>query len=359
MGCFLHCFGSTKPRRKPRYHHQNARDRLDQTTVQDYYKTLQLSTESHVQAKPEGKLNVSPRKKVTFDVNVKMYEPEQVADLQPEKCEEERALVENLSQSKSYSKESPVVVSYPTNHRYHNCSCTGEDEEDGAVEYWDSDLTDEDEDDGDSDMGEEYDEVGEDFEDGVVYSRSINGASKGFVEEVESPIQVYDKDVKSIGLNRNVRDRSVYIHPVLNPVENLTQWKAIKAKRTPSLVSQKENLVLNRAAFGEESPKKLNKEIAVDASLSNWLALSEATPVTPDRSSSQGAHSVISHEDRPILGALTIEELRKFSASSPRKSPRDEMMPIIGSVGSYWNCRGYAEDSGSANRVSSRRVHLE
>nr|KYP62424.1 hypothetical protein KK1_016956 [Cajanus cajan] len=142
-----------------------------------------------------------------------------------------------------------------------------------------------------------------------------------------------------MGLNRNVRDRSVYVHPVLNPVENLSQWKAVKAKRTPPLVSQKENLVLNQAAFGAESPKKLNKEIAVDASLSNWLASSETTPVnkglydvgTPDRSSSQGSNSVMSYEDRPI----------------------------IGSVGSYWNCGGYAEDSGSANRVNSRRVHLE
>lgn len=327
-----------------------------------------LTTESQVQAKPEGKLNASPRKKVTFDVNVKTYEPEQVYDFQPEKSEEERTLVEKLSQSRSEESSVTSVESYPTNHRYHNCSCTGENEEDGAMEYWDSDLTDEEEDDGDSDMGEEYEEVGEDFEDGIVYLRSRNGANnQGVFEELESSIHVYDKDVKSMGLNRNVRDRSVYVHPVLNPVENLSQWKAVKAKRTPPLVSQKENLVLNQAAFGAESPKKLNKEIAVDASLSNWLASSETSPVneglydvgTPDRSSSKGSNSVISYEDRPILGALTDEELKKFSASSPRKSPRDEIMPIIGSVGSYWNCGGYAEDSGSANRVNSRRVHLE
>jgi len=285
--------------------------------------------------KPLQKLNASPKKKVTFDVNVKTYEPEEVVDFQPEKTEEKRPSVETNSEESSVTS----TGSYPTNHRYHNCTCI--DDEDAAMEYWDSDLTDEDEDEDedDSDMGEEYDEVGEDFEDGTVYSRSRNGDNEGVVAEVESPIPV-----KSIGLNRNVRDRSVYVHSVLNPVENLTQWKAVKAKRAPALVSQKENLVLNqesRAAFGadSESPKKLNREIAVDASLSNWLGSSETTPV-----SSHGSNT------------LSVEEIKQFSAScSPRKSPRDEIA-IIGSVGSYWNCGGYAQDSGSANRVTSRRV---
>ncbi|KAG5043622.1 hypothetical protein GLYMA_03G166000v4 [Glycine max] len=391
MGCFLHCFGSsksTKPRRKAQHHHHRiARDRLEQPTaccsVQDYSETVVLSTASQeVQAKPLEQINVSPKKKVTFDVNVKTYEPEpdEVADYQlvrSEEGREESAFVEKLSQTKSYSEVSSVTSarSYPTNHRYHSCTCS--DDEDGAMEYWDSDVTDEDEDDdddGDSDMGEEYDEVEEDFEDGIVYSRSRNGANQVVVGEVESPIPMHDKDLKSIGLNSNVRDRSVYVNPLLNPVENLTQWKTVKAKRAPPLVSQKENLVLNqesRAAFGAETetPKKLNREIAVDASLSNWLGSSETTPVvskglyagTPERSSSssQGSNSVVSHEDRPILGALTVEELKHFSASSlPRKSPRDEMMPIIGSVGSYWNCGGYAEDSGSANRVRSRKGYI-
>lgn len=238
---------------------------------------------------------------MTFDVNVKTYEPVEVVDFEPEKIEERRPLVEKLSQTESYSEESSVTStgSYPTNHRYHNCACS--DDEDAEMEYWDSDLTDEDEDDGgDSDMGEEYDEVGQDFEDGIVYSRSRNGDDEGLVEEVKSPIPVYDKDVKSMGLNPNVRDRSVYVHSVLNPVENLTQWKAVKAKRAPALVSQKENLVLNRAVFGAESPKKLNREIAVDASLSNWLASSETTPVrkglyagSPESGSSQGSNTVV------------------------------------------------------------------
>ncbi|KAK7336898.1 hypothetical protein VNO77_17449 [Canavalia gladiata] len=355
MGCFLHCFGSsqhTKQRRKTPHHRvtRNASGRPQQLPspvvssvevhVQDS-STSTIASQIQIQAKPDA----SPRKRVTFDSNVKTYEAYEVVNFQSEKSEEEEALVTSME-------------SYPTNHRYHNCS-HGDDDEDGERDYWDSDLTDDDDDDddddGDSDMGEEYDELGEGFEDGIVYSSSRNGAN-----------QVRDEDV-----NPNARDRSLYVHSVLNPVENLTQWKAVKAKRAPSLMSRKENFILN-----QESPtvsaKKLNQEMAVDASLSNWLVSSETTPVnkalyvgTPERSSSQGSNSVISHEDRPILGALTVEEIKQFSASSsPRKSPIrcvDEM-PIIGSVGTYWNFGNSGSPAtfeGTPNRPTSRGVHLK
>ena len=100
--------------------------------------------------------------------------------------------------------------------------------------------------------------------------------------------------------------------------------------------------------------------MAVDASLSNWLVTPETTPInkaspfafdtcSPDRTTSQGSNSVRSQEDRPILGALTVEEIRQFSASSsPRKSPgrSPDEMAIIGTVGTYWN---HSKDSGSAS----------
>ncbi|XP_037453121.1 uncharacterized protein LOC119323541 [Triticum dicoccoides] len=41
----------------------------------------------------------------------------------------------------------------------------------------------------------------------------------------------------------------------------------------------------------------------------------------------------------PILGALTVEDIKISSAnSSPSPSPDD--MPILGTVGAYWNCSG-------------------
>ena len=357
--------------------------------------------------KPEEQLNLnaSTRKKVTFDTNVKTYEPvlvDEAADLQPEKSEEggeDEASVKS-SQLKSCSEDSSVTStgSYSTNHRYQNCR-DSDDDEDGEMDYGDSDVTDDDDDDdgdGDGDMGEEYDKFGEDFEDGLVCSKARTAVNQVFVEEVEDPIVTCDRDVRSIGSNVNARDRSVYVHPVLNPVENLTQWKAVKAKRAPPLRSQKENYISSqesRAALSAEPSfkepsfslksetdpsKKLNQEIAVDASLSNWLASSETTPVKKASSvalyvdtpqSSRGSNSVISHEDRPILGAMTVEELKQFAvSSSPRKSPSrsPDETAIIGSVGTYWNFMGSAEDSGSATsfkgitqRASTRGVQVK
>ncbi|KAK7293413.1 hypothetical protein RJT34_16278 [Clitoria ternatea] len=109
---------------------------------------------------------------------------------------------------------------------------------------------------------------------------------------------------------------------------------------------------------GEEPSKKLNKEITIDASLSNWLASSETTHVT-NKANSLALYS----------GALIVEELKQFSTSSSlRKSPcrgMDDKMPIIGSVGSYWNSDASTEDfssttssKGVTHRTSSRGVHL-
>ncbi|KVH94308.1 hypothetical protein Ccrd_003656 [Cynara cardunculus var. scolymus] len=152
----------------------------------------------------------------------------------------------------------------------------------------------------------------------------------------------------------NARDRSAFVVPVLNPVENLTQWKALKSKGTPPVKpfnfnQQKENSSLNSTPF---APQNRNQETAVDASLSNWLVSSEKNtpnnkrvvsnnpeyePISSGKSLSRGS----AIEDRPILGALTEEELKQFSASSctPRKSPsrNPDEMAIIGSVGSYWS----------------------
>ncbi|KAL1313484.1 hypothetical protein HN51_040052 [Arachis hypogaea] len=392
MGCFIGCFGSTKDARRTRNRRKqgdcSSREQQIVSFLQDHSKSG-LSTSSQVKIKPEEQvnlnlnLNTSTRKKVTFDTNVKTYEPvlvDEVDDFQPEKkseeeCGEEEHL-EASSQKRSCSEENSSVTlagSYSTNHRYQNCRDSDE-EEDEEMDYWDSDLTDDDDEDGDGGMGEEYDEFGEDFEDGLICSRPRISVNQVFVEEVENPMLNCDSDLKSIGLNPNARDRSGYVHPVLNPVENLSQWKAVKAKRTPPLRSQKENCVSSEESWvglnaepsfrdkskTDPSKKLLSQEIAVDASLSNWLDSSEATPVKKASSvglyvdtpaSSQGSNSVISHEDRPILGALTAEELKQFSVSClPRKlasrSPDEEA--IIGTVGTYWNVMGTSEDTGSA-----------
>ena len=106
----------------------------------------------------------------------------------------------------------------------------------------------------------------------------------------------------------------------------------------------------------------MNEEVSVGASLSNWLSSTETTPVkksstfdasSPERSMSQGSNLLRSPDDRPILGALTLKEIKKLSASSsPGRSPcsrrSPDEMPIIGTVGTYWGHVSTTKDSGSA-----------
>ncbi|KAK7301940.1 hypothetical protein RJT34_12817 [Clitoria ternatea] len=93
------------------------------------------------------------------------------------------------------------------------------------MDYWDNELIDEDDGDGDSDMGEEYDKVGEDFKEGIVSSLSRNGAKEVFDEKVESSVLMCDKDVKSIGLNNpNARDRSVGLDDKMPIVDSVRSY---------------------------------------------------------------------------------------------------------------------------------------
>ncbi|KAM7254248.1 hypothetical protein ACFE04_031930 [Oxalis oulophora] len=315
--------------------------------------------------KPVQQLSSPIRKKVTFDSIVKTYEhvlPNESTDFTPENQEnykkENDTSLQKSGNSRSSGDDSSVTSSgsYPANHRYQNCR-----DSDDELDFEESDVEDEYDDDGDLDS-DDLDEVCDD--DKILESKtwdcdSVQGET-GFT---------------GIGRDRNV-------HSVLNPVENLTQWKVAKAKGTQQLNQQKENFNSEpRNSFTSESsffkemsfcansefehqPKKSpNREISVDASLSNWLSSTESTPsitktskfsynaTTPDRSISHSSFSPRSFDDRPILGALTVEELKQHSVtSSPRKSPcrSPDEMPLIGTVGTYWNHAGSAKDSGSA-----------
>ncbi|KAE9589924.1 hypothetical protein Lalb_Chr21g0314071 [Lupinus albus] len=383
MGCFLHCFGSSKCRKRKQHssHKRNSGIKPQKSSVsslQDLSKSALINPSSQLQDKSEEQLSVSTgpssqlqdkseeqllslstRKKVTFDSNVKTYEAV-LQDEAPENKNIEDAKVEawetKPTQSKSSSSENSSLTStgsYPPNHRYQNSRVSDDELDYGA-----------------SDLSEDYEGDNGDFEEEhrMVYS---------------SPTQTYDNsdDVNSVGLNLNpnARERSVYVHPVLNPVENLTQWKVVKSKRTKPSRPQNENYLSynheSKNTFGTEEPsskeqafslnsdndtsRKLKQENSVDASLSNWLVSPQTTPVnkagsvpcyagTPDSTISR--RTVISHEDRPILGALTIEEIRQFSAT-PRKSPSHSLdeMPIIGTVGTYWSFTDSTEDSSSVS----------
>nr|XP_043637250.1 uncharacterized protein LOC122608227 [Erigeron canadensis] len=366
-GCFLGCFGPSKKDRKQRIKQQSykviSRDHQVpkiQNLVQADVSLVQRITDKPSISLPDSSekkeelLSVSTRKKVTFDTNVTTYEHIQVFD-------STESLLEKNEKGETFPKSVPAhtdsgsqddsdvvsVGSYPPNYRYGNCVESDDELEDFECEdEIEEGLDDEEEED-------YYDEDRIICQE--VWCESIPVLSEESRKESNSV-------VKNVS-NGNARDRSVYVDPVLNPVENLSQWKALKSKGIVTPVPkplnsnlQKENSFLNSAWI---PPKNNNQEIAVDASLSNWLG-SNSIPnnkrvdsISSGKSLSQESTttSVMSNEERPILGALTLDELNQFSgsASTPRKSPgrSPDDMAIIGSVGSYWS------HTGSANSLSS------
>ncbi|XP_041005961.1 uncharacterized protein LOC121250807 isoform X1 [Juglans microcarpa x Juglans regia] len=406
MGCFLACFGSSKDGRKRRKQSRNkVRPRDHQRTVscKPVQSTVSLTQGAsqnpittpvpqilQIRDEVEEELSFRARKKVTFDSKVKTYEHVSCDDSQDFSLESEgggkegEENVAKSNQSKSSSEDSSITSgsgSYPPNYRYQNCRDSDDEYEEPDNEDGDLDCDYDDDNSGIEDNGL----YGDDDDDRIVKSRRTISAAHIFTEEVESPMPICalrDGEVKPIGSNPYARDRSVYVHPVLNPVENLTQWKVVKAKGGQPLKPQKENFVSNQEScvplgtdqsFEElsfsfrlktDQSKKSNQEITVDASLSNWLVSSETTPVnktntnclntiSPEKSMLHGSNSSRCQDDRPILGALTVEELKQFSASSsPKRSPSrsPDEMPIIGTVGTYWSHNTVpAKDSGSAS----------
>lgn len=205
---------------------------------------------------------------------------------------------------------------------YQNCADLDEEYEDGYLV--ESDLDDDDE------VGNVDSLVQEESSESLfslsIDSRKKVSATETGEKEVNSPAPVRtspDEELKKIGSNPIVRDRTQSVHLVLKPIENLTPLKAVQAKKTNPLENQaKEN-------------------IAVDTSLSSWLVESEFTPKSTNSCDSVGnlpsekANSRRNLEDRTVLAALTVAELKQFTTStSPKRSksrsPDDKL--IIGTL---------------------------
>ena len=125
---------------------------------------------------------------------------------------------------------------------------------------------------------------------------------------------------------RNDRDRSQYISSLLNPVENLTQWKAVKARtaavpqllrkeinglqqeaQVPSYLTTSSNLYSFNLAPNHNQSKPLLHEIAVDASLSNWLASSNRNESKTSIINNSRSCSRQSREDIPIIDITNLK----------------------------------------------------
>lgn len=293
----------------------------------------------------------SGKKKVTFDMNVTTYENAVTPVQEEEPPEEDENYVQN-------------TVALPENHRYRNCS---DNDVDDGDEYAEDDVYGDDSDEDEDDfldckidlVDEEEIRTEENKQESheSLFSLSMSNdqqndqevvspapKSSGTSAEVESPLITTKK----------LRDRCQYVHPVLNPVQNLSQWKEVKSLKAQPVhgnMLDKENVNLvpdvgpsndyNSASHTRTNPSMSSKEISLDASLSTWLISSENSTVDKVQSKSPCSISSVKREERPVLGALTVDDLKQSSsASSPQRSPRTNLegAPILGTVGSYWHC---------------------
>ncbi|CAN6486165.1 unnamed protein product [Victoria cruziana] len=243
------------------------------------------------------------QRKVKFDLQVNTYleisneEESKFATEEGRKEKPERETEENKCKDDCTTSS----VSYPVSHRYGDCRNDDYEDDDIDDDPTDDDFDDDEEEDGDSDV-----EHGELFE---WYSAS------SFESE---PKSVSPPSTNSAAANQrptmavsHARDRSRYVHPVLNPIENASQWKALKsreARSKPILEGSKENIPCEQdASVGFNSDTK--KEMRVDASLSNWLS---STDTTTGNLKDGTLHFSQIGNCRVAFGALTGEKVNRM-----------------------------------------------
>ncbi|KAL5768124.1 hypothetical protein ACOSP7_014704 [Xanthoceras sorbifolium] len=392
MGCLFACFGACKHRKRRHLvnvthfegqRHEASEDlQVTESTKQVTESTKQEETEQPItvlREKLDEPVICSTKKKVTFDLNVNIHQEsppiEELSDNllkdnekeEIEKKEEKKTPIETKLVPNSIT---PNVVSHLPNNRYQNCATSEDESEDLGLE---GSVLDDDSD-GDNLGSNERILVQEESSESL-FSLSIDSRKHvceiEFGEkEVNSPMPIRSssiQEVEEIGSSGNGRgDRSQYVHSVLNPVENLTQWKVVKARET-SKYQEKENinsmqdldmpicpvptfkLSTHNSVLNSNNKKVLDQEIAVDTSLSSWLVESETTPMS---STVSVGNSPSQNANKPFLAALAVEEIKPLSASSisPRQSrSQSPNEPIIGTVASYWSCTGKSMDSDSSS----------
>ncbi|KAL0388375.1 UNVERIFIED_CONTAM: hypothetical protein Sradi_2719300 [Sesamum radiatum] len=333
MGCFLACFGfkKKKNRRKPGKRSPSQEhvflyfQNHGSYVPLDYEASIKLDIdENHITSSDSCQLKVKGKepsiskikKKVTFNLNVKAYEPipdDHDDDIGTYLSEGEE---ETKWEFDAETKSMGIQYSNPASYRYRNCRDSYDDEDD-ELKIEDGDLNFEEVEDSD----EEVDDFGSNrSDDGKLSEEDFPWRSSSVViesdnEVINNPItkekngnslDLQSREVEGLGSNLHARDRSQYVSSVLNPVENLSQWKAVKAKTaTAQLKYQKENSMLKQEgqnhwstradsdSFAFKKTRNLTipwpqqPTIAVDASLSNWLGSLEKKSIINNGSSGQ------------------------------------------------------------------------
>ncbi|KAF8412739.1 hypothetical protein HHK36_000708 [Tetracentron sinense] len=150
-------------------------------------------------------------------------------------------------------------------------------------------------------------------------------------DEMQTPGTVYPANLENLTNGKNVRIRSQYVYPVLNPVENFCQWKALKEEDSDTheqlshlreSLKHSENAIPEHTYFPNSDTSAMvcgvettvGKELKVDASLCHWLK-SSSSPMD-EKSQSCG----------------TISSGKSYSGKTPEMD-----RPIIGIVAAHWN----------------------
>ncbi|KAJ6689216.1 hypothetical protein OIU85_005601 [Salix viminalis] len=294
MGCFLGCFclSSKKKRRKPGSRDQKLGryEPLESVSTDFGITGNSITSEAELSKRPKKSLNYKVRKKVSFNLNVQTYEPIPKDECRNDYWESDEEETDKFAakerESSSLSEGDSFafkMASYPSNYRYRNCVDSYDEEYE--MPYEESDLDDEDE-----ELEEEDDNNGCDLDAlrvnqkdlfGQFSSLSVSSQNRNSLTKLGE--EGTTENLKPLGDSNEggLRSRH-YVHSVLKPVENLSQWKAVKAKGTqPPKQQRKENVASEQhpplcSLSNISHSTALEQEIAVDASLSNWVVLPDS-----------------------------------------------------------------------------------
>ncbi|KAL4200834.1 hypothetical protein AMTRI_Chr02g213090 [Amborella trichopoda] len=166
-------------------------------------------------------------------------------------------------------------------------------------------------------------------------------------DEMQTPGTVFPNSHNNLLISKNVRIRSQYVYPVLNPVENLTQWMTLKAD-PKYLVSQPEKERSNSEKMKIQSQD--NKSGSVDKQYVTEVERHDSIEKI-------SAEKLASNEEFSIQNGMRCAEARSSVESSlsdwlkPSQNngltvgngkpnsvkSSDSDRPILGTVAAFWN----------------------
>ncbi|PKA55060.1 hypothetical protein AXF42_Ash003697 [Apostasia shenzhenica] len=370
MGCFLTCLGGSKNckigRKSNRSLPIDSVKEVNSTSLhpspspKEIISGIIVAIDEPVSEQRKNEEAIATiRKKVTFDLNITTFENATIHEepKELERTETEIHLKKVNSRVEKYVKDAPKPTSFSANYRYQNCDSSDDEEENDSDKEEEGDCE-------ECDFREEENEL-------IVIENEEDSYDSFFTIPMENYWEILQEVSRptpanssasiepSILAKSNVCDRSQHIYAVLNPAENLSQWKQIKVHAATAKNSNKENInskiedktfLGSQPAFKIQKPDKsissslnangvVNHDIILEASLSNWLTPTDDPRIgEPENTNFSSLKSPSILEEGPILGAPTVEDIKQSSQTS---SPigfynrTSEEIPTVEHVRSY------------------------